>query len=552
MRKNLAYAGLMALLLTAAQSCKIENDIPYPTVVSDIEAFEVEGQCASPDNGNTAATINTANRTVSLYVDDTVDLTQLRVTRFNVSNDATIRPDTAACADPALFPSHGFDAPDNLADTRVDFSQPVNFVLHTYQDYVWTVSVTQIIERTIDIAGQTRAVVDPETRTAIVYVSAGQDRSNLQVNRMDLGGASGTVTPDPTTVHDFTSPRTFQVTLGWEDTPSEWTVFVYNDEEGSTPAAGDLFPMTTRAVLNGNIESGKTPVVEYCEAQAADWMQVPAENISVNGTQYTAQLTGLSGSTTYRYRVTVDGVSGAEQTFTTAPATPLPNGSFDDWSSEPANNGTLWLPWAAGDESFWDTGNKGATTIGDSNTIPTTDTGTGSGQAAMLQSKWAVLKLASGNIFAGSYVKTDGTNGILSFGRPFEGFPTTLRLQYKYVTSPITRIAEDALSYLRDRPDSCHIYVALANRSQPYEIRTRPSERQLFNKNDPDIIAYGEFICGQNVPTYQTLDIPLEYRYNNRTPNLLVIVATASKYGDYFVGGDATTLWLDELELVYE
>ena len=170
----------------------------------------------------------------------------------------------------------------------------------------------------------------------------------------------------------------------------------------------------------------------------------------------------------------------------------------------------------------------------------------------MLQSKWSVLKLAAGNIFTGSYVRTDGTNGILSFGRPFTAFPTALRFHYKYTSSTIDHIGEDSLEHLRGVPDSCHVYIALSDRSEPYEIRTRPSERQLFNKNDPNIIAYAEFITGQSTGSYQQIDLPLTYRYYDRTPQQLIIVASASKYGDYFTGGDSSTLWLDEMELVYE
>lgn len=551
MRKKNYFIGLWVALLTCLHGCKIENDIPYPTVAADILSFEVEGQCASPDNGSTTASINTSGRTVTLYVDDTVDLTQLRIRRFTVSNDATILADENACTDFALFPTKGFEEPDNLADTRVDFSKPVTFTLQTYQDYIWTVSVTQIIERTIDIVGQVRTVIDVENRHAIVYVSETQDLHNLQVNRMDLGGTSGTVVPDPTALHDYSSAQKFQVTQGWEEIASEWTVYVYNDSN-SGDSAVESAPMSTSARLSGNIESGKTPVVEYRKEGTETWTEVPSSAISISGTQYTVTLSGLTPATTYQYRVSIDGVAGTEQSFTTAPATPLTNGGFEDWSSQPANNGTLWQPWAESDESFWDTGNRGATTIGDSNTIPTNDTGTGNGRAAMLQSKWSVLKLAAGNIFVGSYIRTDGTNGVLSFGRPFAAFPTSLCFQYKYTSSAINRIGEDAMEHLRGVPDSCHIFIALSDRSEPYEIRTRPSERQLFDKNDPNIIAYGEFISGQTTSSYQQVEIPLTYRYENRTPALLVLVATASKYGDYFTGGDSSTLWLDEMELVYE
>ena len=389
-KKKYHCLALWASLLACLHGCKIENDIPYPTVTGDILSFEVEGQCASPDNGNTAATINTTERTVTLYVDDTVDLTQLRIRRFTVSNEATILADEAACTDFARFPTQGFETPDNLADTRVDFTQPVRFTLQTYQDYVWTVSVTQIVERTIDIVGQVRAVVDVENRTAIIYVAEGQDLHNLQVNRMDLGGASGKVVPDPTALHDFSSPLTFQVTQGWEEVAYEWTVFVYNDS-GDTSASTEAAPMSTGARVSGTIESGKTPVVEYRQAGTEAWTELPASAVTVSGTQFTAQLTGLAPATTYEYRIVIDGTPEAQQSFTTAPATPLTNGGFEDWSSEPAANGTLWRPWPEGGESFWDTGNRGATTIGDSNSVPTNDTSNGSGRAAMLQSKWSVL-----------------------------------------------------------------------------------------------------------------------------------------------------------------
>lgn len=156
-------AGLLAL-----QACKIENDIPYPIVEGNIESFEVEGQCAAPGGTGTQAQISTSNHTVTLYVDDTVDLTTLRVTRFTVSEGAKILADEAACVDVEKFPSEGFEKPGNTEDTRVDFSRPVSFILQTYQDYKWTVTVNQIIEREIDVMGQIRSVVDVENRIAII------------------------------------------------------------------------------------------------------------------------------------------------------------------------------------------------------------------------------------------------------------------------------------------------------------------------------------------------------------------------------------------------
>lgn len=201
---------------------------------------------------------------------------------------------------------------------------------------------------------------------------------------------------------------------------------------------------------------------------------------------------------------------------------------------------------------FWDTGNRGATTIADSNSIPTSETCNGSGKAASLETRWVVMKLAAGNIFTGSYVRTDGTNGVLSFGREFSSFPSKLRINYKYTSATIDKIGEDALSYLKGQPDSCHIYIALTDWDQPLEIRTRPSERQLFDKNDSHVIAYAEYISGNSDSQYQQKDLVLDYRYTNRTPKYILVVASASKYGDYFTGGVGSKLLIDNFELIYE
>ena len=220
---------------------------------------------------------------------------------------------------------------------------------------------------------------------------------------------------------------------------------------------------------------------------------------------------------------------------------------MEDWHQ----SGKQWNPWASTASSFWGTGNPGAAAFIGSITTPTDESV--KGKAALLESKNALIKLAAGNIFTGDF-ELDGTNGILHFGRPFTSFPTALRLYYRYKTSTINRIGESVgnLADLKGRPDSCHIYIALSDKPEPYEIRTRPSTRQLFDKNDKNIIAYGEFIKGETIEKYQQITIPLTYRAMNRTPKYIVVVASASKYGDYFIGGEGSTLWLDEMELVYE
>lgn len=546
--------GMLALTACILTSCAIENDIPYPIIEASIESMTVEGQRGADQNTFTAATINKSARTVTLYVNDGVDISHLQILSLKTTTGAElVVDDPNVCEDYSKFPTSGFASLDSIplsSNTHVNFSQPVTFTLRTYQDYQWKVTVNQIIQRDIEIDGMTDYVIDTTTRTVIIYVDPETDRTNLNVKKLNLGGEYGRVSPDPTLHKNYSKPSTFNVSCSWEEYSYEWTVYVYPDSGESSSSSTEAFAMTTRATVNGKIQSGKTPVVEYRKESETSWITVPSANVNVSSNTFSATLTGLSASTTYKYRINVDGSIGSEQSFTTATATPLENGSFDEWSSEAAANGTLWQPWST--SSFWDTGNRGATTIADSNSVPTSETCNGSGKAASLETKWVVMKLASGNIFTGSYVRTDGTNGVLSFGREFKSFPSKLRINYKYTSATIDKIGEDALEYLKGRPDSCHIYIALTDWNQPLEIRTRPSERQLFDKNDSHVIAYAEYISGNSDSQYQQKDLVLNYRYTNRTPKYILIVASASKYGDYFTGGVGSKLLVDNFELIYD
>lgn len=533
--------------------CAIENDIPYPIVDGSITAIEMEGQCDAEGNSSTQATINKEDRTVQLYVDDTVDLTKARIKRLSVSNGATIQIDSAFCYNAAKFPTTGWENLDQLAisaDTRINCSRDVRFTLSTYQDYDWTLRVQRIVKRNIVMENQIgNAVIDPDNRVAVVYVSSKQPLNQIAVSTFDLGGPHGTVVPDPTTspTYDFSEPATFFVQNGWEEVSYRWTVYVYAKEEEQGGSAS-AFARATQALLNGSVQSGKSVSIDYRAQNSSQWLVLSPSAITTTGTSFSATLSGLKPATTYVYRVSIGGVAGEEQQFTTAPATQLTNGSLDNWHAVDK----LWNPWAQGGTSYWDTGNKGATTVGNSNSVPTDDTATGSGQAALLESKWIVLKFAAGNIFTGTYVKTVGTNGVLNFGREFSSFPTKLRFSYKCAPVVIDKVGEESLEYLKGRMDTCHVYTALGDWDEPVEIRTRPSERKLLDRKDPNMIAFGEMMVGKTVDNWTTAEITYDYRSLTRTPRYIIVVASASKYGDYFTGGVGTKMWVDNFELVYE
>jgi hypothetical protein len=97
--------------------------------------------------------------------------------------------------------------------------------------------------------------------------------------------------------------------------------------------------------------------------------------------------------------------------------------------------------------------------------------------------------------------------------------------------------------------------VALS--TEPIEIRTKSSDRKLFDKDDSAVLAYGQVTWTDNFGADNTLEkveIPIEYnsRANSNTPKYIIIVASASKYGDYFSGSSSSVMYLDDFELVYE
>lgn len=555
-------------------SCDIKDEVPYPIVYGQITEFEVEGQCGADGTAGGVATIDKTARTVTVYVSDTVNVSSLKIKRIGLSGmtynpdvdyneSPMVCPDSSACINYALFPKTAFAKVEDGKDTRVNFTHEVKFVVRTYQDYVWTVKVHQVLGREIEVENQIgQAVIDPYLCNAIVYVSREQSLKKLKVKKFTLGGTHGAVTPDPTTyeTYDFYNLRRFIVKTGWGKI-EQWSVLVcHTDDVVETTA--NILPRNLDAYVSGTKPNGVTPKVEYRDASTTEWRTLSNTEVKTTATTYTATIGGLRPSTKYVCRVTAGEVQLEQQEFTTVSLQQLPNASFDDWSTD-ASNSKLYCPWAVGAKSFWDTGNRGATTVGNSNSVPTEDSSTGSGKAAYLESKWIVIKFAAGNIFTGSYLKTDGTNGVLGFGRPFTAFPTKLTFDYKYKSMPIDK-ADESLAHLKGKSDSCSVYIALwhvedneyeefQGEKYPLIIRTKPGKEQsLFSPDDPRVIAYGQFTKGSTVNNWTSETINLDYKNTELAPTHILVVASSSKYGDFFTGGVGSTLVVDNMKLIYE
>lgn len=358
---------------------------------------------------------------------------------------------------------------------------------------------------------------------------AAKDHYILNFKNQSTGTGNVSVTVDPT-MHLYTYDFTVDPNAknGATLSASAWSRFVYLTAADITLDNGDL----------------STLKFQYRKKGTESWTDAET-TVQKEASTATATVKGLTAAMEYEYQLTDGSIEIAKDgKFTTETEIVLPNGSFEDWSK----NGDVLNPWASGTTPFWGTGNPGAATfIG--NLTTSTDESV-SGKAAKLESKNALVKLGAGNIFSGDFA-LDGTNGILNVGRTFTSRPISLRFYYKYTSATINMIGQDVgdLSKLKGQSDSCQVYIALSDK--PYELKTKPSERKLFDPNDACVIAYGQFTSGQSTSQYQQITIPLEYRSVDRAPKYVIVVATASKYGDYFIGGVGSTLYLDEMELIY-
>ncbi|MDE5941596.1 MAG: PCMD domain-containing protein [Muribaculaceae bacterium] len=515
---SLTLLLVSALLLAGC----IKNDIPYPRIQPDITSITAEG-LLSP------AEIDQSSRMVVMRFDETVDMENVEITSYTLSEGASI--------------------------VRGSLTEPLNLTkyyiltLHLYQDYDWVIQGIQNVTRYFTVENQIGpSVIDVTGRRVVVTLPETSGLDNVKVLTAKLGPEGSVITP-AVEGESISLNRPLEVTVESFGRSEVWTIYGETAESNVATLRADAW--TQVAWVYGTAIEGRDNGVEYRVKGETEWIKAPSDWVTHTGGTFYARLKNLNPLTTYEARTYSDSEYGAVETFTTGAIEQVPNSTLGEWNKV----GKVWNPWPADGTPFWDTGNRGATTIGESNSTPTTDTSSGTGQAARLETVFAGIgvigKLAAGNIFVGEYLRTDGTNGVLSFGRPFTQRPTRMRGYLKYNSALISH-SNDEYRHLIGQPDTCSVYIALIDTPEPYEIRTNPKNRQLFDPNGSYVVAYGSFQSGESIPGYIPFEITLDYRATDRVPTYILIVGSASKYGDFFTGGAGSVLYLDDLELLYD
>lgn len=277
------------------------------------------------------------------------------------------------------------------------------------------------------------------------------------------------------------------------------------------------------------------------------------------GTTITATVTGLTAGTTYEYRAVCDGYESKPYTFSTEAAAQLPNAGFEEWNT----SGKAYLVYASDGTMFWDSGNHGSSTMNKNVTVPATDKKHSGTYSAKLESQFvgigSIGKFAAGNLFVGKYLATQGTDGVLGWGRPFTSRPKALRGYVHYTPAAITDVASNApAEYVKGEMDRGIVYIAIVDNTKtaynseswPCVVETKTTK--LFDKNGANVIAYGEKVfegatAGSDMVPFE---ITLDYRTEDVKACNIILTISASKGGDYFTGGPSV-MYVDDLELVY-
>ena len=392
------------------------------------------------------------------------------------------------------------------------------------------------------------------------------------------GGTSGiTVTVDESTkTYTYVIPVELkEVAAGLDATSvNAWAKFAYL--EGT-------------ATVKGMELDNSLVKLQYKEADASNWISLDAV---VEEDVYKATATALTPATSYQYRMYYQ--NGETEfvsdtiAFTTEEEIALKYADFNEWYQ----NQKAWyaIPEAEATSfdnhkkylnSFWDSGNMGAAMMSKNPTEEATGAEAHNGSSVKMSSQFVGLfgvgKFAAGNIYTGHYYETvmSPMGAKIFFGQSFTSRPTQLKGWYKYTRGEKVDYGDDPYKseLANSGGDQCAIYIALADnvgldgggQNYAFQIDNSLPEDDPdnfkykntidFSKNNPNIVAYGTISEEEAKGTdgqWKEFTIDLKYRDLTRKPKYIIVVASASKYGDFFTGSTSSVMYIDDFELVYD
>lgn len=345
-----------------------------------------------------------------------------------------------------------------------------------------------------------------------------------------------------------------------------------NEKTGDFVTSPTINPWAKFALFttaSGNMDDLNGFTLKYKEENAISWIESSDLTLS-----------NLNPDHSYEYMfVSPDGNERVAQKFKTEKYAPLTNGDFEIWSELEGKYwgkvGKTWYVGASSSSVFWDSGNYGtsqglAILGGPKNPTYPSDgqrTGGSGTKIASLASQYVGLggaagKFAAGNIYVGKFGKVKGTKGAeINFGRKWDSRPTALSGWFKYSPGSVDYQGSDG-PQINGEMDMCAVFIALVHAEKPvsedlyYLMDNTNLDTFLdYSSNNKDIIAYGELPierCSGTSDNWENFNIPLVYRNLDLSATHIIIVVSASKYGDYFTGSTNSKMFIDDLELLYD
>ena len=542
--------ALFAAATLLSASC-IRNDIPYPVVEISITGIEGEGFSLSE--------IDLANRTITLTLDEQTDIREVNIQK--VTYDVKVH--SVQLDKEALIGQIRSSEP--LIGT-FDMRSPIYTTLSIYQDYAWTIRAEQPIAREFKVSGQIGSTVfDTKNRVATAYVAKTADLTNVAVTALKLGPEEiTTYSPslDELTGTSFESVRF--VDISYHGQSERWLLYVLHTDKVVELKA---YAWSRVIWLYGEGIEGTDMGFRYRKEGDTDWIDVTP---TISGGNFEASI-AAEAETKYEIKAYCETEETPEGVFfETQAVVQVPNSSFEEWCT--VND--IVYPYTDKADAYWGTGNPGAKIGGETLTQSCPPRPGGTGVGANLKSKFVNIvglgKFAAGNLFVGDYVATKGTNGILTFGRPFKQRPTALKVWVKYTCGKIDRIDKIPVGsdLKKDDPDNGIVYIALGTwtpeeygkdsqgemrgtQNSPLCVDTR-NVTTFFKPNGKDVVGYGEYVMAANVDEWTQVTIPIVYPDKSIEPTHLMIVCAASRWGDYFTGSTKSEMWVDDFELIYD
>lgn len=191
---------------------------------------------------------------------------------------------------------------------------------------------------------------------------------------------------------------------------------------------------------------------------------------------------------------------------------------FSEWTTITQNNVSYEKP-ASG---WWGSLNTLSTIGGPTTLRKTTDAYKGDYAVRLETKSWGEDLSIVGIMASGYFDKELPIGENLVIGRPFTDKPTNFTGYYKYFPEPT---------------DSLGILVTLTR------FNAQNSKR--------DTVAYAEMSNGKTVSEYTQFSLDIEY-YSEETPDSIHIILLSSLRGETMDGIPGSTLYIDDIKLIFE